>query len=126
MLLFSFGCAGMQKPTPDQLANADYGSYPANYKEISTQYISNVLIDPYSAVFSDWKGPSTGWYRDYKGTFFGYRVCVFVNAKNRMGGYAGRKLHYLIINNDRVTVHEGGDYRPGTVGEQMAYERCNF
>jgi len=71
MLLFSFGCAGMQKPTPDQLANADYGSYPANYKEISTQYISNVLIDPYSAVFSDWKGPSTGWYRDYKGTFFG-------------------------------------------------------
>lgn len=126
VLLFSLGCAGMQKPTPEQLANANYGSFPTNYKEITTQIISTMLIDPYSAVFSDWRGPSKGWYRNYKGAFFGYRVCVFVNAKNRVGGYTGRKLHFAMIKDDRVVVHDGGNYRAGTMGEQWAYERCNF
>lgn len=125
LLLFSLGCAGVQKPTPEQLANADYGSYPADYKEITTQYISNILIEPYSAVFSNWRGPSKGWYGNYQGSFFGYRVCVSVNAKNRMGGYTGSKLHFVVINNGRVIVHDGGDYREGTMGEQWAYERCS-
>jgi len=125
ILLLAVGCAGVKKPTPDQLANADYGSYPENYKEITEKYISDMLIDPYSAKFSDWRGPSTGWYSNYQGTFFGYRVCVFVNAKNRMGGYSGRKIHYVMINNNRVVVHDGGDYKSGTMGEQWAYERCS-
>ena len=126
VLLFSLGCAGVQRPTPEQLANADYGSYPTNYKEITTQYISNMLKDPYGALFIEWRGPSKGWHGNDQGGFFGYRVCVFVSTENRMGGYNGRRLYFVVIKDGRVVVHDGGDYREGTLGEQRAYEICNF
>jgi hypothetical protein len=43
-----------------------------------------------------------------------------------MGGYSGRKLHYVLIKNDRVEAHDGGDYRPGTYGEERIFKMCNF
>lgn len=124
VLLFTFGCAGTQKPTAEQLSSADYGRFPHNYEEITKEYISSRLIDPDSGKFSDWVSPTKSWYKNFGDTFFGYRTCVFVNAKNRMGGYTGRKLYYVMIKNDRVIVQDGGDYRPGTMGEQRVYELC--
>lgn len=115
-----------KNPTPEQIKNADYGTQPENYKEITTEFISSRLIDPYSAVFSDWRGPSGGWFRNYNNLLFGYRVCVSVNAKNRMGGYIGRKSFYVLIKNGQVIAEEGGDYKSGTVGEQRIYDLCNF
>ena len=37
-----------------------------------------------------------------KKEYFGYKVCLYVNAKNRMGGYTGRLLHFLMIKNGTV------------------------
>ena len=126
VLLFSLlGCAGVPSPTPEQLASADYGHYPANYQEIATQYISNLLIDPNSAMLSGWIGPSKTWsYTDRGESFFGYGVCMFVNAKNRMGGYTGRQLFFVLIKDDRVLSHNGG-YPSGTVGEEVIAKRCS-
>lgn len=118
------GCAGTLKPTPDEIASADYGVYPDNYQEIATAYILKGLIDPYSAVFSGWQGPSKGWISDSSKVYFGYEVCVSVNAKNRMGGYSGSKLHYFLIKNDTF-VHEGGDYNHGTIGEERMLRLCS-
>jgi hypothetical protein len=115
-----------KKPTQEQIINADYGKYPDNYKEITTEFISRRLVDPYSAVFSDWKGPTGGWYGNYRNLLFGHRVCVSVNAKNRMGGYTGSSLFFVLIKNGQVIAEEGGDYKPGTLGEQMVYDLCNF
>jgi hypothetical protein len=126
LLMGLWGCAGVQRPTSEQLINADYGIYPTTYKEVTSQYISNLLIDPYSAVFSDWRGPIKGWYGNNRTLLYGYMICVAVNAKNRMGGYSGRKLYYILIKNDRVEVHDGGDYRSGTYGEERIYKMCNF
>lgn len=126
VLLFAFGCGLIPKPTPEQLASADYGSFPADYKQMTTEYISRMLLDPYSAVFSDWKGPIKAWEGNSMAATFGYRVCVSVNAKNRMGGFAGRKIHSVMINNDQIVAYYGGDYQSGTVGEQQAYERCGY
>ena len=127
VVLLSFtGCASIPRPTPEQLATAEYGNPPSDYKTITMQHISVFLIDPYSAIFSGWRGPSKGWYKNKKETFFGYRVCVFVNAKNRMGGYTGRKLFFVIIKDNHIIAYKNGNYRKGTMGEQWAYDRCKF
>jgi hypothetical protein len=109
-------CATM--PTQEQIANADYGPYPDNYQEIIKTYMENLLFDPYSAVYSNWQGPAQG----YSGgrliqTAYGYRVCVDINAKNRMGGYVGKKRQYFLINNGRVVQD---------LGEFGAQQLCKF
>ncbi len=120
------GCATMSPPTPEQAENADYGRYPDSYKEIVTNFMSDLLIDPYSAVYSDWSGPSKGWAGEgLLGYFFGYRVCVEVNAKNRMGGYGGKKLYLFVINNGQVVYRHGG-FRYGSMGREETIKLCNF
>lgn len=101
LCLFPMGCA--TAPTYQEIQNADYGSYPNNYQEIIKSYMENLLFDPYSAVYSNWCGPSQG----YSGNNFikiayGYRICVEINAKNRMGGYVGKKKHYFLIHNGSI------------------------
>lgn len=113
-----FSCATIPKPTEQEAANADYGAYPDNYQEIIKNYLADLLFDPYSAVYSNWRGPLRGW---SGGGFFqvayGYRVCVDINAKNRMGGYVGKKLHYFVINNGRIIQY---------FDETFAPQFCNF
>lgn len=122
VLAFLFGCA--VGPSPEEIGYAYYGDYPTEYKEITTKYILGNLVDPDSAKFYEWVSPKKGWYV-YRGeTLFGYQACVFVNARNRMGGYTGQKLHYVMIKDGRVMVHDGGDYRHGSVGETMAFDLC--
>lgn len=119
------GCAAAHKPTPEKIAVADYGSYPENYRQIVEDYMKKILIDPYSAVYDDWHGPSKGYFYDMSGTYFGYRVCVEINTKNRMGGYVGSKPFFFMIKDGLVVKMEGG-YRYGSVGDEMVRSLCNF
>ncbi|WP_298439215.1 hypothetical protein [Geobacter sp.] len=97
------GCAAIHKPSPEEVKNANYGSYPREYQEVIKSYFEQTLIDPYSAVYSRWRGPSKGYMYDITGAYFGYRVCVDVNAKNRMGGYTGNQPYFfVIVNGTRV------------------------
>jgi hypothetical protein len=123
-ILVLTGCA-MSKPTPEQIANAYYGHPPDNYKEIIQTYMEGILIDPNSVIYAGWRGPSKGYYQDYGKTFFGYRVCVEVNSKNRMGGYTGRQTWFFVINDGRVIDRVGG-FRSGTIGAEEVYNACMF
>ena len=116
-------CAQVHKPSPEQIRNADHGSFPSNYQEIISEYMEGMLFDPTSPLYSDWLGPSRGHIYDITGSYFGYLVCVNINAKNRMGGYTGRKLHVFVINNGKVINRQGGN-NPGTVGHQNALNIC--
>ncbi len=118
-------CAPLNKPTQLQIDNADYGSCPGSYKELIESRVKRRLIDPYSAVFSEWRGPSKGYFYDINGSYFGYRVCCEVNAKNRMGGYTGSQPFYFLIRNGQVIKQEGG-YRYGTIGAERVSSYCNF
>ncbi len=105
-------------PTQEEVSKADYGAYPNNYQEVIKNYMENLLFDPYSAVYANWRGPVQG----YSGgrfiqTAFGYRVCVDINAKNRMGGYVGKKLFYFLIYNDHIVQQ---------FNEFSAQQLCNF
>ncbi len=123
LLILLCGCAAMNKPTPEQLANANYGSYPSDYKDVIQNYFARVLIDPYSAVYSEWRGPAQGYVYDMSGVYFGYRVCVEVNAKNRMGGYTGSAPYFIIINNGHILKSEGG-WSYGTIGAEKVNKAC--
>ena len=129
ILFFIFGCR--QPPSPEQIRQADYGIYPEKYKELVTEYITANLIDPTSPIFSNWTGPEKGWYQELYSqngkVYYGYKVCVYVNAKNRMGGYTGASPFFVVINNNQVVyLDSASSYKRGTIGEQEAYRRCNF
>ncbi len=127
IVLLLVGCAIVPIPTQEQADNADYGSSPSDYQEIVKTFMSGKLLDPYSAVYTNWKGPHKGWISDpHRGNFYGYRVCVDVNAKNRIGGYnVGSRPYYFMINNERVVYHTRGT-AVGTRGYYETIEICGF
>src|SRR5437899_4517250 len=96
-----FGCAQMIAPTSQQVAGADYGAFPSNYREIVNGWMRDTLYDPHSVVDLEIQ-PPVKWYVQAAplmggGRTFGYLVKVKLNAKNRMGGYVGRKTMNLMI-----------------------------
>ncbi len=114
------GCAA---PSAEDLAKADYGSYPSNYEQIIKRHLDMVLKDPESAKVTFLKGPYTGW-SGLGGRKFGYIVCADVNAKNSYGGYTGGKLSYFMIKNDAVIQYMFSDGNPITQG--MIETGCGF
>ncbi len=89
------GCAGMGSTVTPQETAAKYGPLPENWQALVVNCIERSLIDPESATYS-WHVPqskSNGWYGG-----------VFVNAKNRFGGYTGKKPFEWLIENGEVTV----------------------
>lgn len=83
------------------------GQYPKNYEEIIKNYLNDVLFDPYSAHV-DIMQPrfgyiETGYKHEVK---YGWVGVVFINAKNRMGAYTGRKSHGYCIHNGTLTAFE--------------------
>jgi len=75
--------------------------------------MSQTLIDPYSAVYDNWRGPSKGYMSSIGGKYFGYRICVDVNAKNRMGGYTGRHTYFNRCDQESHSNGKGPGDSPG-------------
>jgi hypothetical protein len=107
------GCA---TPTAQELASADFGSYPTNYEIVIKSYMSTILKDPDSARYNFLNSPKSGW-SGFGAVKYGYIVCVNINAKNCYGGYTGNRMSYFMIKNDRVidASHGGGDFGDATV-----------
>ena len=98
------GCATM--PTQKEIAKLDYGApITIDYEKPIKQYFSNVLFDPYSAVY-EFGTPREYWFEDIPlagGTMYaGYLVPVAINAKNRMGGYTGKENYGVIFKNNEI------------------------
>ena len=101
LVLLLCGCAVR---TQDEIYALDYGPYPENYQELVINCASGQLIDPYSAHY-EFQGLPT---QQYKGAglladeAYGWGGIVAINAKNRLGGYAGRAYFQYIIRYGRV------------------------
>ena len=105
MLMFLVGCATM--PTKEEIAKLNYGMAPTiDCQQVIKDYFSNALVDPYSAVYEFENTPTQYWYKEpplMGGKLYaGYMVSVKVNAKNRMGGYTGKKQYIFIFNNNSI------------------------
>jgi len=96
-------------PSKAQLASADYGSYPSDYKNVIETYMDQELKDPESARYDYLNQPVRAW-NNWEGLKFGYAVCVNINAKNSFGGYSGASPYYFLIYNQQVVTDIGGDY----------------
>lgn len=100
------GCA-----TPlsnEEISKLDYGSYPADYKQVVERHLDRVLKDPGSKQIEWLKGPGQMYNKAGAlaggGVIAGYGVCAYVNAKNSYGGYTGSKLSFFMIKNGFVVI----------------------
>lgn len=90
-----------KKPEPD----IDYGAAPdwERYKEIAEREIRLRLVDPDSAQFTWHLGYYRGRWKPFlEPSVYGYVSCGYVNARNRMGGYAGTSNFAVVIRNDKI------------------------
>ncbi len=103
LIVMLVGCATV--PSQEELSRLDYGPSPARYEETIKKYFDGVLFDPYSAHY-DFESPRQWYVKDSPlmggQIFAGYLVRVGVNAKNRLGGYAGKKVYGFIINKEQI------------------------
>lgn len=93
-------------PTPAQLATADYGPRPDDPKAIFSDWAQDNLYDPHSVQdleISLERGYWTPGMADGGGpTVFGWMLHASFNAKNRMGGYAGRQTVHILERDGHV------------------------
>ena len=111
ILAFTMGVAlTLQAIAETQPDTARYGSHPANYKEIVTQWLNKQLLDPDSARI-EWNGePKPADLGKNGEHLYGYLVNFTVNARNRFGGYTGKQKHAVLIRNDEVIKGLGFGY----------------
>ena len=91
------GCASV---SPQEVAAADFGKLPTDYKEMVKRDLLGQLKDPYSAVMTfgePRKGYAAKGLVNGGGNRFGYYIPVAVNAKNSYGGYTGDQMYYYFF-----------------------------
>jgi hypothetical protein len=90
--------------TPQQIAQADYGTLGSSYKDAIQNSMQTVLFDPESARYRYLGTPVRGCAIVAIGgqPVFGYLVEVNINAKNRLGGYVGEDTFTFLVRNDEV------------------------
>jgi hypothetical protein len=93
------------RPKQDQIQSAYYGEKPSREAAllIVKNYMSNILIDPYSATY-DCDTPRKAWANHVGRIYYGYVVFCDINAKNRFGGYVGSELSGFLLNSGKVVL----------------------
>lgn len=109
MFLVVFLLAACQTPPPklEVIKSANYGIKPSKDKMVAAakQFMSERLIDPYSAIYScstpvkSWATGGMGGGENVKfgRTYFGYASVCTINAKNKFGGYTGNEEYLFMI-----------------------------
>jgi hypothetical protein len=100
LVLFSLSNCAV-RPSPEQIASADYGPYPENYQEIIKNYYSKILFDLYSPEYT-YENPTRTWNSFGGALIFGWAVCGTFDAKNRSSGYVGAKPFYVLIRDNKI------------------------
>ena len=97
-----------QTPPPP---NAVYGAYPANYKEIITNWLNASLGDPRSAEIKFLGEPRPGELDVGKGQkVSGFLVDFSVNARNIFGAPTGTQKHTALLRDGQVVTATGFVY----------------
>jgi hypothetical protein len=93
-------------------ANAAYGAFPENYKEIITKWLNASLGDPRSAEIKFLSEPHPGELDVGKGRqVAGFLVDFSVNARNIFGAPTGAQKHIALIRDGQVVTATGFVYR---------------
>ena len=104
VVFLSFGCA-VKSPSPEEIAKAYYGEFPDTYKEQIAKEAAKILIDPYSAQYEFQGKPQRAWiHNNGKSYSYGWGGIVYINAKNRFGGYVGREPYEYFVQSSFVKI----------------------
>lgn len=89
------GCAtSLKRPSPEAIAAARFDALPAEIETLVKAQYTNILKDPYSAVYR-FGAPKRVYFQGPNNSrLFGTAIPVHVNAKNSYGGYTGGELNY--------------------------------
>jgi hypothetical protein len=96
------------KPTPKQLAVADYGAMPTRYEAVIHKYFAEVSKDPDSVQYRAITAPEKGYVirkAPFSGIYsfdYGWQVMANVNGKNSYGGYTGFKIWSFMFRGDEI------------------------
>lgn len=77
---------------------------PANYRQIAIAGVKSSFFDPYSVRDAEIAPPkrAAGPSLNEDGFTTPWVICIKANAKNRMGGYTGRKVTALAVSGGKV------------------------
>ena len=101
LLLALSSCAS--KPTPQEMAAADYGSYPVKYRKIVQEYYAGFLSSLSSAKYTWLKPPKRGHIFYSCGKInYGYLVRVEINITNPYKDAQRRVTRTFLLRNGRV------------------------
>jgi len=68
------------------------------FRDAAEAAVRAKLVDPNSAEFEWPNGFTQGWWKPFLAKrIYGHITCGWVNAKNRMGGYAGRSAFVVLL-----------------------------
>jgi hypothetical protein len=98
------GCS-TPPPSPQELAAAEYGPYPAQYQAKIATYLQTTLKDPESARISTPFAPKKT-FAGLNKPVYGWGTCMGVNAKNSFGGYTGTKIYFFLFRDGEISVVE--------------------
>lgn len=108
-------------PNSQEIASADYGTYPSEYAAIVSSFMYTKLKDSESAQYRFLFEPKKAW-TAVGGRAYGYAVCALINAKNSFGAYTGAHLYYFLIHDGHIVSTWGGD---GSFDQSMAEAACS-
>lgn len=110
-MVLAFLPAAVQGQTPPP-PNAAYGAYPANYKEIITNWLHASLGDPQSADIKFLGEPRPGELSVGKGQkVSGFLVDFTVNARNMFGAPTGAQKHTALLRDGQLVTATGFVFR---------------
>ena len=101
------GCGIAYQQNAEKLSQTakaeDYGLAPTDYENAIKSFMEIILVDPESARYSNWKEPYQRIIPSKIAStepILGWGVDVYINSKNRMGGYVGaKKYSFFFIDN---------------------------
>ncbi len=112
-LLLLLSVPGCQSVPREQLANADYGKFPAAYQERIKQFF-NVKEHEYAGYIKpDWRfeQPFKAAFKESKSETwrFGYGVEMRFNHKRELQGYAPNERHVFFFHENQMWPVNSGD-----------------
>ncbi|REE18373.1 hypothetical protein B0G71_1385 [Paraburkholderia sp. BL27I4N3] len=105
-------CAGRLSPSAEVMRNADYGPYPADYRTIIERYREARFENTTTGNVQYLSVPQKSWGGFSFHPYFGYVVCLAVNAKDGFGSLKESRLTGVFIRDGQVVAYRSADHTP--------------
>lgn len=105
---------GTASESTPNLAHADFGRYPPDYKALVQAWSKSNIKAPDGLQFGHVSRPRHEWAPGRSGPLFGWSVCAMITAPNSYGVYTGPQTFWFLIHGDHVVgIRQSDTISPG-------------